>query len=83
MRVKTVPTISPLPTTIASRLAHLDADTAERLGPYQQIIALRNVLIHGYDLVDHKRVWHVIQNDLRTLLAQAEQLLEEVDPGNT
>jgi uncharacterized protein with HEPN domain len=80
--VKTVPTISPLPTTIADRLAHLDADTAERLGPDQQIIALRNVLIHGYDLVDHERVWHVIHNDLPTRLTQAEQLLEEVDTGN-
>jgi len=49
-----------------NRLAHLDADTAERLGPYQQIIAFRNVLIHGYDLVDHKRVWHDIANDLPT-----------------
>jgi len=62
-----------------NRLAQLDPDTAERLGPYKQIIAFRNLLIHGYDIIDHQRVWHVIENDLPTLRNHAEQLLREVE----
>jgi len=44
------------------RLAGLDQATAARIGDYQQIIAFRNVLIHGYDLVDHELVWSTIKN---------------------
>lgn len=65
-----------------NRLAHLDPNTAERLGPYKQIVAFRNILIHGYDIIEHERVWHVIANELPTLLAQAEQLLQEVEADN-
>ena len=65
-----------------NHLADLDVRTAERLGPYQQIIAFRNVLIHGYDIIDHDRVWHVIETDLPTLLSRAEHLLGEVGGAN-
>jgi uncharacterized protein with HEPN domain len=34
------------------RLAKLDPDTSSRIGQYAQIIAFRNLLIHGYDLID-------------------------------
>ena len=34
------------------RLAKLDPATAAKIGDYQQIISFRNVLIHGYDLID-------------------------------
>jgi uncharacterized protein with HEPN domain len=33
------------------RLAKLDPATAARISEYHQIIAFRNLLIHGYDLV--------------------------------
>ena len=65
-----------------NRLSRIDADTARRLGPYEQIIAFRNILIHGYDIVDHDRVWHVIQNDVPDLLAKTDQLLREVEESN-
>jgi len=38
------------------RLAKLDPSTAAKIGAYQQIISFRNVLIHGYDLVDEAQV---------------------------
>ena len=36
-----------------------------------------NILIHGYDLLDHAKVWQVIANDLSHLEAQVSQLLAE------
>ena len=47
-----------------------------RIGDYRQIIAFRNVLIHGYDLVDHALVWSVIENQVPPLLRDIESLLE-------
>jgi uncharacterized protein with HEPN domain len=38
------------------RLTQVDPEAAARIGDHRQIIAFRNVLIHGYDLVDHALV---------------------------
>jgi uncharacterized protein with HEPN domain len=57
------------------RLAQHDPATAARIGDHQQIIAFRNVLIHGYDLVDHALVWSTIENQVPTLLREVEALL--------
>jgi uncharacterized protein with HEPN domain len=57
------------------RLASLDPDTAERLGSYPQIIAFRNVLIHGYDLVDHALVWNAVELQVPLLLGLISALL--------
>jgi uncharacterized protein with HEPN domain len=59
------------------RLARADPETAARIGDYPQIIAFRNVLIHGYDLVDAAQVWSVITRDLPILEQQVLQLLRE------
>jgi uncharacterized protein with HEPN domain len=64
-----------------SRLAKQDSSSAARIGPYQQMIAFRNILIHGYDVVDHEIVWEVIEDKLPFLVAQTEVLLAEpTDP---
>ena len=57
------------------RLAQHDAETAARIDDYRQIIAFRNVLIHGYDLVDHALVWSTIEGQIPTLLRDVEALL--------
>jgi len=57
------------------RLAQRDPQTAAHIGDFQQIIAFRNVLIHGYDLVDHALVWSTIENQVKTLLRDVEAVL--------
>ncbi len=59
------------------RLASLEPATAAKLSQYQQIIAFRNLLIHGYDLVDDAQVWEVIERDLPKLQAEVEAALVE------
>jgi uncharacterized protein with HEPN domain len=59
------------------RLAKVDPATAARIGQYPEIIAFRNLLIHGYDLVDDAQVWNVIRLNLPTLEAEATALLAE------
>lgn len=60
-----------------ARLARDDGETAGRIQDFRQIISFRNLLIHGYDLLDHAKVWQVITNDLPRLEAQASELLAE------
>jgi uncharacterized protein with HEPN domain len=57
------------------RLAKIDPTIAARIGQHAQIIAFRNLLIHGYDLVDDAQVWDVIRNDVPTLEAEVTSLL--------
>jgi uncharacterized protein with HEPN domain len=60
------------------RLARNDPKTASRMSEHERIVAFRNVLIHGYDLVDDELVWDTIENKLPVLLAEVEALLEEL-----
>lgn len=59
------------------RLRRDDPDTASRLSEYERIIAFRNVLIHGYDLVDDELVWDTIETKLPVLLSEVEGLLQK------
>ena len=55
-----------------AQLARIDAPIAQKVPDLRQIIAFRNVLIHGYATVDPARVWRVIEDNLpplRTALA--------------
>ena len=45
--------------------------------PWRQMVAMRNVLIHGYFDIDVDLVWSVAENDLPKLAAQVRAILEE------
>lgn len=42
---------------------------------YRAIIGFRNLLAHGYDIIDNERVWFVITVALPRLHREVEQLL--------
>jgi uncharacterized protein with HEPN domain len=63
-----------------SRLSKIDPAVAEKICDYQRIISFRNLLIHGYDLIDVARVWEVIQSSLPTLEADVTSLLAQIAP---
>ena len=48
---------------------------AQKVPDLRQIIAFRNVLIHGYATVDPARVWRVIEDNLPPLCAGLAALL--------
>jgi uncharacterized protein with HEPN domain len=52
------------------RLARDDPETAARISDYPRIIAFRNLLIHGYDLIDHAQVWSVMEEHLPSLIGE-------------
>ena len=62
------------------RLARNDPGAASRLSEHERIVAFRNVLIHGYDLVDDDLVWETIRIKLPVLLSEVEGLLKEGSP---
>ena len=58
-----------------SKLSRVDAETAARISDYRRIIALRNVLTHGYAQVDSRILWDVFQMNLPILQKETQDLL--------
>jgi uncharacterized protein with HEPN domain len=61
------------------QLARLDAALAQRIPDLREIIAFRNLLIHGYAVVDRRRVWRVVETDLPRLRGVLGELLSAPD----
>jgi uncharacterized protein with HEPN domain len=58
-----------------NRLIKTDPDLANRVSHYKRIISFRNILIHGYDIVEDAVVWDVVVKDLPLLHSQVVKLL--------
>lgn len=53
-----------------NRFHESNPDKASQIKNYTQIIAFRNILIHGYDVIEDTVVWDVISNYLPVLNEQ-------------
>jgi uncharacterized protein with HEPN domain len=58
-----------------NRLAKTEPDVANQVSHYKRVISFRNILIHGYDIVEDPVVWDMITNDLPALYEQVRNLL--------
>src|SRR5260370_30006320 len=47
-----------------SRLEKLDPTIARQIADYRKIIGFRNVLVHGYEMIDDSIVWNTVQHHL-------------------
>ena len=63
-----------------AQLSKLDPVLARRIPDIRQIIAFRNVLIHGYATVEHDRVWRTAETALPGLRDAVAALLDEMGP---
>lgn len=62
-----------------ARLARADAAIARQIPDLRDIVAFRNILIHGYAVIDRARVWQVVERDLPGLHAVLRELLSSRD----
>lgn len=60
-----------------NRITRLDWPLAETIPDYARIIGFRNVISHGYDVVDPAIVWDAVQNHLPGLKSRVQALLNE------
>ncbi len=61
-------------------LRRIDVTAAAQLPDLPQVIAFRNMLIHGYATVDDQIVWDVIEKDLPRLRTTLTELLRTAPP---
>jgi uncharacterized protein with HEPN domain len=58
-----------------NRLDRSDPDTASRISNKRRIIGFRNILSHGYDVVEHSVVWDIVVQNIPPLLQEVDTLL--------
>ena len=58
------------------RIRNLNESAFNQLTDGHRIIGTRNLLAHGYDIVDHEILWAAIQSNIDTLVTELGGLLE-------
>jgi uncharacterized protein with HEPN domain len=59
-----------------AQLAKIDQEAANRISDWRRIVDFRNVLAHGYAVVDDRLVWDILQSKLPTLEREVSALLD-------
>ena len=58
-----------------NRIKNTDNELLEKISEHQRIIGFRNILIHGYDIVDEAIVWQAATNHLPILIGEVKEIL--------
>jgi len=64
-----------------ARIARHDEDLFREISEARSIVGFRNVLVHGYDVIDTEQVWAAVTEDLGHLVGSIEGLLGERPSG--
>lgn len=59
------------------RMMDVEPSLSLRIAEAREIIAFRNILAHGYHLIDHGVVWKIACSDVPLLRAKADELIRE------
>ena len=70
---------------VGEAAARVTQPTRDQLSsiPWHNIIGMRNRVIHNYLNVDNDIVWEVLTQNLPSLIAELERILNEGMPGDT
>jgi uncharacterized protein with HEPN domain len=60
-----------------NRIKKLDEDTLNNVTDARRIIGFRNIIIHGYDVLNSKIIWDALQNNLPQLKKEIENLMRD------
>ena len=58
-----------------SRIRRDEPEMLQHIRNHRDIVSFRNILVHGYDAIDDRVVWGVIDEDLGSLLEDVEKLI--------
>jgi len=60
-----------------NRVKKIDIAILEDVDSWKEIIGFRNVIAHGYDVVEDEIVWDSIKRNIPLLLTQLKKIFEE------
>jgi uncharacterized protein with HEPN domain len=65
-----------------NRIKNDDPTVLDGIRESRSIISFRNILIHGYDAVEQKIVWGIIEEDLDNLIEDIDELIDKNRASN-
>lgn len=57
-----------------NRIKKAEPELLEHVSEYHRIIGFRNILAHGYDIIDEKLVWDAINKHIPVLVKEIKRL---------
>ena len=66
----------------AARRLSSDFHNAHPEIPWRLIIAMRNVLVHEYDEIDHERIWRLAMDEIPRLINQLRSLIRQFNEND-
>ena len=58
-----------------NRIRRDESAVLDQIRDHRDIISFRNILVHGYDSIDDRIVWGVIEEDLAGLIEDVKKLI--------
>ena len=58
-----------------NRIKYTDNELLQNISEHHRIIGFRNILIHGYDIVDENIVWNAVTKHLPILIEEVKEIL--------
>jgi uncharacterized protein with HEPN domain len=62
-----------------ARLERLDKSWTTRITDFRKVVGFRNVLVHGYEVIDDELVWNTLQAYLPILLGEVESHISALE----
>ena len=60
-----------------NRIKYTDDELLGKISEHRRIIGFRNILIHGYDIVDEAIVWQAVTKHLPILIREIKEILSD------
>jgi len=58
-----------------NQAVHLQPDLSEQISEVREIVNLRNVIVHGYAVVENETIWGIVTDEVPALARQVNKLL--------
>lgn len=62
------------------RAAKIEAAISTSFTAFREIVGFRNILVHGYAVVQNATVWGILENDLPVLTQEVSRILAGPNP---
>ena len=59
-----------------NRIKRDDPGVLSRIRNYRDIVSFRNILVHGYDAIDDRIVWDILDEDIENLIQDVSNILD-------
>jgi uncharacterized protein with HEPN domain len=58
-----------------NQAVHIQPDLSEQIGEVREIVNLRNIIVHGYAVVENETIWGIVTDEVPALVKQVSKLI--------